>query len=69
MLLIFFSRERLSKIVFQLPLGELNQNWLKNYRPSLKRDAKARPESISIDNFLQNNASTLNFLESSQSTN
>ena len=54
---------------FQLPLGELNQNWLKNYRPSLKRDAKARPESISIDNFLQNNASTLNFLESSQSTN
>ena len=48
----------------KVPLEELNQNWLNNYRSSLKRDARARPESISIEIFLQNNTSTLKFLES-----
>ena len=47
----------------KVPLEELNKNWLKNYRSSLKR-ARAPLESISIEIFLQNNTSTLKFLES-----
>ena len=50
----------------KLPLEELNQNWLKNHRPSLKRDARKRAKtqtSLSIDNFLKSNKSSLKFLE------
>ena len=50
----------------KLPLDELNQNWLKNHRPSLKKDARVKTtNSLSIENFLNSEKSSLKFLENS----
>ena len=46
-----------------LPIEESHQNWIKNHRPSLKKDNRNKHDAISIKSFLANDSSNLKFLE------
>ena len=46
----------------QLPLEDLNQIWLKNHLPSVKKHGEGK--QVCIDNFLKSDSSTAKFFES-----
>jgi len=49
--------------ITKLPLEKLNQNWLKFYRPSLKKDSRSEQTSLSIAHFVKNDSCSRLFLE------
>ena len=52
-----------SIVLDKLPLKEFEQEWNKTHLSAWKKDSRARPDDISITNFLRKDVSSLLILE------